>query len=60
MLAMREVNGAGEVSMKHFIEAMKKIKPSITPEMIKFYEAWYERMKQTLTRERQRAPTLYV
>ncbi len=39
---------------------MKKIKPSITPEMIKFYEAWYERMKQTLARERQRAPTLYV
>ncbi|ADN49467.1 CDC48 family AAA ATPase [Vulcanisaeta distributa] len=60
LLAMREVNGAGEVSMKHFIEAMKKIKPSITPEMIKFYEAWYERMKQTLARERQRAPTLYV
>ncbi len=60
LLAMREINGAGEVSMKHFIEAMKKIKPSITPEMIKFYEAWYERMKQTISRERQRAPTLYV
>jgi len=60
LLAMRETNGAGEVSMRHFLEAMKKIKPSITPEMIKFYEAWYERMKQTITRERQRAPTLYV
>ncbi|WP_243680181.1 AAA family ATPase, partial [Vulcanisaeta souniana] len=61
LLAMREINGAGgEISMKHFIEAMKKIKPSITPEMIKFYEAWYERMKQTISRERQRAPTLYV
>ncbi|MGC8543536.1 MAG: ATP-binding protein, partial [Vulcanisaeta sp.] len=60
LLAMRETNGAGEVSMKHFLEAMKKIKPSITPEMIKFYEAWYDRMKQTIARERQRAPTLYV
>ena len=60
LLAMREMNGAGEVSMRHFLEAMKKIKPSVTPEMIKFYETWYERIKQTMTRERQRAPTLYV
>ncbi|MFB6470591.1 MAG: ATP-binding protein, partial [Vulcanisaeta sp. AZ3] len=60
LLAMREANGADEVSMKHFIEAMKKVKPSVTPEMIKFYETWYDRIKQTISRERQRAATLYV
>jgi transitional endoplasmic reticulum ATPase len=32
----------------------------VTPEMMKFYESWYERVKQSIGRERQRAPSLYA
>jgi transitional endoplasmic reticulum ATPase len=60
LLAMRENGGAGEVSMRHFTEAMRRVKPSVTPEMMKFYESWYERVKQSIGRERQRAPSLYA
>jgi len=48
MLAMRENVSAEKVYMRHFEEAMKKVRPSLTPEMIKFYESWAERSRKML------------
>ncbi len=59
MLAMREDINCMEIRMKHFLEAMKKVRPSITPEMLKFYESWYEKIRQMWRREA-RAQPLYV
>ena len=38
------------VSMKHFKAAMTTIGPSITKEMIKFYEEWGRKARQRLPR----------
>ena len=35
-----------KVYARHFEEALKRIKPSVTPEMIRFYEAWNEKSKK--------------
>ncbi len=59
MLAMREDINCTEVKMRHFLEAMKKVRPSITPEMLKFYESWYEKIRQ-MWRKEARVQTLYV
>ncbi|MEM1697149.1 MAG: AAA family ATPase, partial [Thermofilaceae archaeon] len=48
MLAMRENPGAERVHMRHLEEALKKVKPSLTPEMLKYYESWAERSKKML------------
>ena len=48
LLALREDMNATKVRMKHFLEALKIVKPSITPEMIKFYEEWYQKARQQL------------
>ncbi|MEM4155884.1 MAG: CDC48 family AAA ATPase [Archaeoglobaceae archaeon] len=45
MLAIREDPNAEKVEMRHFLEALKKIKPSINETMISFYERFEERMK---------------
>ncbi len=47
--ALRENMKARQVENKHFENAMKKVKPSITPDVIKFYENLMERIS---TRER--------
>jgi len=60
MLAMREDINCTEIKMRHFLEAMKKVRPSITPEMLKFYESWYEKIRQMWHAERMRAQPLYV
>jgi len=36
--ALRENINAKEVTTKHFNKAMEKVKPSITPELVRFYE----------------------
>ncbi len=46
MNALREDIKAKEVKMKHFEEALKKIKPSITKEMVEFYKKFEERRKK--------------
>jgi len=46
MLAMRENLNAEYVERRHFIEALKKVKPSITESMMSFYERFEERSKQ--------------
>ena len=60
LLAMREDINCSEVQMRHFLEALKKIKPSITPEMLRFYESWYEKIKQVFGKERVRTVPLHV
>jgi len=46
----RRIEGNGQedykVYARHFEEALKKVKPSVTPEMIRFYEAWNEKSKK--------------
>ncbi len=58
-LALREDINANEVSMRHFEEAMKKVRPSVTPDMVKFYEAWMEQARQ-LREPIRKAPSLYI
>ncbi len=46
MLAMRENIDAEYVERRHFMEALKKVKPSITDSMMSFYERFEEKSKQ--------------
>jgi transitional endoplasmic reticulum ATPase len=46
MDALRKNIKAKKVTKQHFEEALKKIKPSITPEIEKFYEQFVERKKK--------------
>ncbi|MCS7119141.1 MAG: CDC48 family AAA ATPase [Archaeoglobaceae archaeon] len=45
MLGIRENPNTEKVEMKHFYEAIKKIKPSISEAMLSFYERFEERIK---------------
>ncbi len=45
MLALRENINAEKVEMRHFYEAIKKIKPSINEAMLRFYEKFEEKVK---------------
>ncbi len=46
LFALRENIHAKEVKMKHFEQAMEKIKPSLTKEMIEYYKRIQEGMKK--------------
>jgi len=48
LIALRDDPNAKEVTMHHFEKAMKKVRPSITEGMEKFYKTWEERSRQTL------------
>ena len=50
MNALREDLNISKVSMKHFRAAMSVVGPSITKEMIKFYEEWGRKARQRLPR----------
>ena len=52
MLALRENINAEKVEMRHFIEALRKIHPSITEDMVKSYRAWAEKLRHYLQRGR--------
>ena len=45
MLALRENPNAEKVEMRHFYEALKKVKPSVNEAMLSFYERFEERMR---------------
>jgi transitional endoplasmic reticulum ATPase len=45
MLALRENPNAEKIEMRHFYEAIKKIKPSVNEAMLSFYERFEERIK---------------
>jgi len=60
-LALRENIDTKEVSMRHFEEALRKVRPSVTPDMLKFYESWLERARQLTTPTKAKAtPPLYL
>ncbi len=52
LLALREDMNAERIEMRHFMQAIRKIKPSITESMISFYEKFEERAKETKRREK--------
>jgi transitional endoplasmic reticulum ATPase len=56
MNALRENIKAKEVRMKHFEEALKKITPSLTKEMIEYYQKFTERRKK-IEAEKEVQPT---
>jgi transitional endoplasmic reticulum ATPase len=60
-LALREDINAKEVSMRHFEEALKKVRPSVIPDMLKFYETWLEKARQlTVAAKAKATPPLYL
>jgi len=46
LIALRENINTDKVHMRHFEEALKKVRPSLTPDIIKFYESWNERARK--------------
>ncbi|MCE4622829.1 MAG: CDC48 family AAA ATPase [Desulfurococcales archaeon] len=59
MLALRESLEAKYVAMRHFEEALLKVKPSVTEQMIEYYRRWLESARQMkVARKAQAAPTL--
>ncbi|ARM75993.1 CDC48 family AAA ATPase [Acidianus manzaensis] len=50
---MRECmrNTSIKVEMKHFEDALKKVKPSVSQEMLQFYQTWVEKARQQLPRQ---------
>ncbi|KSW11519.1 AAA family ATPase [Pyrodictium occultum] len=48
MLALREDINATRVRMRHFMRALEIVRPSITQDMVKFYEEWYQQARQQL------------
>ncbi len=60
-LALREDINAKEVAMRHFEAALNKVKPSITSDMLKFYENWLEKARQlTVATKAKATPPLYL
>ncbi|MEM0438940.1 MAG: CDC48 family AAA ATPase [Sulfolobales archaeon] len=51
LYALREDLSASRVYMRHFMHAMSKIKPTLSDDMIRFYEGWRERFKQRLPKQ---------
>ncbi|MEA2070442.1 MAG: CDC48 family AAA ATPase [Asgard group archaeon] len=58
MLALRDDMNTENVKMKYFNEAMKKVHPSITPEMMDFYQKAAERFKRARVEVSQFTPTI--
>jgi len=49
LIALREDINADRVHMRHFMKALEKIRPSITPEMVKYYMDWYSKARQRIS-----------
>ena len=61
MEALREDINATKVKMKHFLRALNKIKPSVSPEMVKWYRDWVEKLQQRAERLREgKGPSIYT
>ncbi len=50
LVALRENINAKKVGMKHFKKALSLVPPSLSKDMIKFYELWSQRSRQRLPR----------
>ena len=57
MMALREDINTENVRMRHFREALRRIRPSITEDMLRYYKAWSEKAK--IMRERKAVPAPY-
>ena len=57
--ALREDLNTTQVSMMHFEKALKTVKPSITEDMIRFYNMWAEQARKNLPRAVQK-PAVYT
>jgi transitional endoplasmic reticulum ATPase len=53
-----KMNGV-KVSLRHFEDAMRKVKPSVTQDMIQFYQNWVEKARQQLPKTTVK-PSTYV
>ncbi len=51
MLALREDMFIDKIYMRHFIQAMERVKPSISPDLIKYYMEWYNQARQKISKE---------
>ncbi|MEM3661992.1 MAG: CDC48 family AAA ATPase [Sulfolobales archaeon] len=51
LTSLREDINATRVELRHFLKALEKIRPSITEDMIRFYENWGLKAKQKLPRK---------
>ncbi|HID72323.1 TPA: AAA family ATPase, partial [Candidatus Micrarchaeota archaeon] len=60
LIALRNDINTSVVEMDDFIEALRKIRPSITPDMMKFYMEWYEKARQHHVAQRRVGPTTYT
>ena len=60
MLALREDLNVKEVRMEHFEEALKKVKPSVSEEMVKYYQRWVETYRQMRSEKRKRETPIMV
>jgi len=59
LYALREDLSSSRVYMRHFLQAMTKIRPSLSEDMIRFYESWRDRFKQRLPKQVM-APPIYA
>src|SRR5436309_1542090 len=59
MIALRETKHAKKVSMVHFQEAIKVVRPSIDADTIKFYEEFDKKFKKGIERGRREENILY-
>ncbi|MEB3756550.1 MAG: CDC48 family AAA ATPase [Desulfurococcales archaeon] len=61
LIALREDLSTTIVRMRHFEEALKKVRPSINEQMVRYYEEWMERAKQRYSKDLMKAkPTIYT
>src|SRR2546428_809766 len=59
MIALRETKHAKKVTMVHFQEAIKVVRPSIDADTIKFYEEFDKKFKKAVERGRREENILY-
>ncbi len=60
MLALRENIRARKISIEHFKEALEGIHPTITPEIIKWYESFAEKLKRRKIEADEKEDRLFV
>ena len=58
LAALRESKEAKEVKMKHFDQALERVKPSIDPSVIQFYQQYMEDTKK-ITKRKRNSPNYY-
>ncbi len=60
MIALREDRTAASVTMMHFQEAMKTVRPSLDEDTVKFYEEMAKRLERGTVRRRREEPLPYL